>query len=108
MNLTYLGPIDEVEIMATGQTCKRGEQVEVSAEIAGRAPSGDPDDGDDYDPGEGLLAQDTSWVEAGQEDAVAAKKAAAAERRAERKAAKEAAEAAAQDEQTDDDQKGDD
>lgn len=34
MRVTYTGPHDEVEIAATGQTCKRGESVDVPAEIA--------------------------------------------------------------------------
>lgn len=54
MLVTYLGPYDEVEIAATGQTCKRGDSIEVSTETAGRVPERD-------DPGEGLLAQDTCW-----------------------------------------------
>lgn len=33
-----------------------GEEFEIDALIAGRPPTGDPDS-DDYDPGEGLLAQ---------------------------------------------------
>ena len=32
--VVYDGPFDEVEIAATGQTAKRGEPCEVSAELA--------------------------------------------------------------------------
>lgn len=39
-----------------------GEPVDVPEEIAGRAPSGTLGD-DDYDPGEGLLAQTGNFVE---------------------------------------------
>lgn len=36
------------------------DDVEVPDELAGRPPSGDPED-DNYDPGEGLLAQVDAW-----------------------------------------------
>jgi hypothetical protein len=64
--VSYVGGHDEVEIAATGQTCKRGESIEVDDDLAGRPPKGDPLDADgnpnpDYDYGEGLLAQPDNW-----------------------------------------------
>lgn len=57
----YIGPSAAVEIADTGQWVERGETVEVSSELAGRTPSGKPED-EDYDPGEGLLAQTGNWA----------------------------------------------
>lgn len=52
--LQYVGPFDEVLVPAIGATVKRGVPVEVSAEVAGAAPS-------EGDLGSGLLAQPTNW-----------------------------------------------
>lgn len=58
--LQYIGPHAEVEVAALGEFVKRGDSIEVPAELAGRAPSGDPTD-DTFDPGGGLLAQVDNW-----------------------------------------------
>lgn len=60
VKIIWVGGHDTVTIAATGLEVVRGEPVEVAAWLAGRAPSGDPE-GDDYDPGEGLLAQPLNW-----------------------------------------------
>lgn len=36
MRVVYDGPFDEVEIVETGQVAKRGEPIEVAAELAAR------------------------------------------------------------------------
>lgn len=56
----YIGPFDEVEVDGVGLV-HPGEPVQVADEIAGRPPKGHRADGDDYDPGFGLLAQTTNW-----------------------------------------------
>ncbi len=50
--LTYVGPHDEVEV--AGLLAKRGESIEVPAEVAGSAPTS-------KSPGSGLLAQADNW-----------------------------------------------
>lgn len=60
-HLLYVGPhADGVEIFDTGEWASPGEPIEVDAELAGRAPKGEPGD-EDFDPGEGLLAQPSNW-----------------------------------------------
>jgi hypothetical protein len=54
VEIRYVGPHDEVEIAATGATCRRGGTVEIAAWLAGEPPS-------DGHPGTGLLAQATNW-----------------------------------------------
>lgn len=64
-HVVYIGPFaDGVEIADTGQWATPGESVEVPDEVAGRPPKGKPDS-DGYDPGEGLLAQTSSWARPG-------------------------------------------
>ena len=58
--LMYVGPHDEVEIVETGQTCRRDETVTVAPAVAGRAPKGSPGE-DGYEPGSGLLDQPDNW-----------------------------------------------
>jgi hypothetical protein len=58
--VTYVGPFDEVEIAGTTLLCRRGQTVEVPAEIAGKEPTGEPGT-KRYQPGEGLLAQPDNW-----------------------------------------------
>jgi hypothetical protein len=71
-NVVYIGPFAEgVEIAETGQWANPGEPVEVPTEVAGRAPKGKPED-EDYDSGEGLLAQPANWAKAGTKAAKAA------------------------------------
>lgn len=48
------------QIAATGQEVDAGGITDVRKEFAGRPPKGDPGD-DNYDPGEGLLAQPDNW-----------------------------------------------
>lgn len=62
-NINPLGRVDlpligrQGEDEGEGVAClEPGETFEVDAKLAGRAPSGTPGE-DDYDPGEGLLAQ---------------------------------------------------
>jgi len=64
----YVGPFDSVEVAATGHDVERGHIIEVPADVAGRPPAGEHGD-EDYDPGEGLLAQVDNWV-AGDLDAM--------------------------------------
>lgn len=66
-------PFPELEIAATGQVVARGEAVEVSKAVAGRAPKGKPGE-EGYDPGEGLLAQVDVWREAHKAEVAAAKR----------------------------------
>lgn len=54
-------------IAATGQAVPYRHQVEVPDELAGRVPTGKPGD-EDYDPGEGLLAQTDVWRPVGSKD----------------------------------------
>jgi hypothetical protein len=56
VHIRYVGPIDEIDLPLIGRSVKRGEVFEVDEQHAGHAPSGTPGE-DDYDPGEGLLAQ---------------------------------------------------
>lgn len=71
-NVVYVGPFaDGVEIADTGAWASPGEPVEVPDEVAGRPPKGKPED-EDYDPGEGLLAQTSNWAKAGTKAAKAA------------------------------------
>lgn len=56
MQISYVGPFDEVEVPGVG-VVKRGEPVSVASALAGRVPS-------DQDPGEGLLAQPSNWAPA--------------------------------------------
>jgi hypothetical protein len=67
-HVKYVGPSDAVEVVGLGLV-KHGESVVVDADLAGRAPKGDPVDKDgspnpEYDPGEGLLAQPDNWESA--------------------------------------------
>lgn len=63
-NINPIGQVDLPLIARQGEPLGQhgigclepGEEFDVPATVAGRAPSGDPA-GDDYDPGEGLLAQ---------------------------------------------------
>lgn len=50
----YVGPHDEVLVPAIGATVKRGQSLEVSADVAGVGPS-------EGDLGSGLLAQPSNW-----------------------------------------------
>lgn len=67
VHVIYVGPHDEVEVFETGQVVRRGESIEVSAELAGRAPTaqkGEPGE-KGYQPadlGAGLLAQPANWA----------------------------------------------
>jgi hypothetical protein len=56
MQISYVGPFDEVEVPGVG-VVKRGESVSVASELAGRVPS-------DEDLGAGLLAQPSNWAPA--------------------------------------------
>lgn len=60
MKVTYVGPFPEVELYDTGDWVNQGETIDVRDSLAGRPPSGEPGT-DDYDPGEGLLAQTANW-----------------------------------------------
>lgn len=60
VTLRYVGPHDAVEISATGDLVERDATVKVPAALAGRGPSGDPES-EEYDRGEGLLAQEANW-----------------------------------------------
>jgi hypothetical protein len=60
--IRYVGPFEEVEVDGLGSV-KRGEVVQAPPDLAGRAPSGSPDD-EGYDPGVGLLAQTDNWQSA--------------------------------------------
>ncbi len=65
--IVYVGAHDAVEIPECGVIAVCGEPVAVPLELAGRAPNDEPQllaDGtpnEDYDPGEGLLAQIDNW-----------------------------------------------
>lgn len=52
---------EDREIDSLGIVILAGETVEVDAAAAGRSPTGEPGD-EDYDPGEGLLAQPVNWA----------------------------------------------
>ena len=54
--LRNINPLGAVDLPLIGRTLAPGEEFEVTAEQAGRAPSGSAEAGD-YDPGEGLLGQ---------------------------------------------------
>lgn len=62
MQISYVGPFDEVEVLGVG-VVKRGESVSVETSIAGRVATPD-EDPEKNDPGEGLLAQPSNWVAA--------------------------------------------
>lgn len=67
MKLTYTGPYDEVEIPSLGLTCKRGESIDVSPEVAGEEPftTTDEESGLEVENlGHGLLAQVGIWTKA--------------------------------------------
>lgn len=81
-NINPLGRVDlpligrQGDDEGEGVAClEPGEEFEIDAKLAGRAPSGNPGD-DEYDPGEGLLAQ------VGNYELVDAKKTTAAKRTA--------------------------
>lgn len=61
--LLYVGPFAAGVGIDTGQWLEPGDPVDVDEDVAGYPPSGTPGD-DDYDPGAGLLAQATNFVEA--------------------------------------------
>lgn len=61
-------------IPATGDFVEAGHQVDVPDELGGRPPEGEPTD-EDFDPGEGLLAQPDNWKPAAQRKAEKADKA---------------------------------
>lgn len=56
VTLRNTNPVGAVFLPLLGRTLEAGEEFEVDAAVAGRAPKGDPAD-EDYDIGEGLLAQ---------------------------------------------------
>lgn len=58
--VTYIGGFADGVGLPDGQWVAPGESVTVDNELAGRAPKGKPED-EDYDPGEGLLAQVTNF-----------------------------------------------
>lgn len=60
VTLVYVGQQDEVEVDGLAELVVRGEPVEVHEQLAGRAPHGHRAD-EDFDPGEGLLAQPDNW-----------------------------------------------
>lgn len=62
MQISYVGPFDEIDVPGVG-VVKRNASVSVPSDLAGRVPSGDVD-AEDYDPGVGLLAQPSNWVPA--------------------------------------------
>lgn len=63
MKITYIGSFAAGVQLANGQWLAPNEPVEVDDATAGRAPKGNPGD-DDYDPGEGLLAQTGNFATA--------------------------------------------
>lgn len=62
MQISYVGPFDEVEVPGHG-VVKRNASISVPSDVAGHAPVGDPES-EDFDPGVGLLAQTSNWVPA--------------------------------------------
>lgn len=73
MRLKYVGQFAEVELYDTGEWVAQGETIDVSPALGGRPPSGEPGT-DDYDPGEGLLAQPSNWAIAEEEKPAADEK----------------------------------
>lgn len=67
--LIYIGPFAAGVQIETGQVLEHGVPVDVDAALAGHAPSGE---GDDYDPGTGLLAQTSNFIEADMSSATVA------------------------------------
>jgi hypothetical protein len=62
--LVYVGPHDVVEQESLeGHVIERGVPTDFPADVAGEPPVGHPLADPDYDPGWGLLAQPTNWVE---------------------------------------------
>ncbi len=86
MKVVLVEPGRGREIADTSQIVAYGDEVEVSEELGGRPPKGDPSD-EDYDPGAGLLAQVDVWAKPGTKAAKEAAAAAAAERAEAEKAA---------------------
>lgn len=60
MQLVYVGPHDEVEVDGHPEDVQAYTPVEIDDQLAGRPPHGHRAD-EDYDPGEGLLAQPSNW-----------------------------------------------
>ncbi len=61
MLVVYVGPsLDGVEIDGLEVVAEPGVPVDVPDDVAGRVPHGHRAD-EDYDPGEGLLAQSSNW-----------------------------------------------
>jgi hypothetical protein len=54
VRLRNTNPLGAVDLPLLGLTLGAGEEFDCPAELAGRAPTGT---GDQFDPGEGLLAQ---------------------------------------------------